>query len=92
MRDGELGRLAKLGANYVDLSLPATEFVSYNKQLFGIRADIKYQGFKASFIGSRTKGTTKSKQFFGNTQFVATDLLDTAMVEALPAARMGASR
>ena len=64
----------------IDLSLPATEFVSYNKQLFGIRADIKYKGLKASFIGSRTKGTTKTKQFYGNTQFVATDLLDTSYV------------
>lgn len=62
----------------IDLSLPATEFVSYNKQLFGIRADVKYKGFKATFIGSRTKGTTKSRQFTGNTQFVATDILDTS--------------
>lgn len=60
----------------IDLSLPATEFVSYNKQLFGIRADIKYKGLKASFIGSRTKGTTKSRQFNGNTQFVQTDIQD----------------
>ncbi|MBI4375846.1 MAG: hypothetical protein HY549_05285 [Elusimicrobia bacterium] len=60
----------------IDLSLPPTEFVSYNKQLFGIRADVKYKGFKGSFIGSRTKGTTKSKQFFGNTQFVTVDLKD----------------
>ncbi len=64
----------------IDLSLPATEFVSYNKQLFGIRADIKYKGFKATFIGSRTKGTTKSRQFSGNTQFVTTDILDTSYV------------
>ncbi len=61
----------------IDLSLPATEFVSYNKQLFGIRADIKWKGLKSSFIGSRTKGTTKSKQFIGNSQFVSTDILDT---------------
>jgi hypothetical protein len=60
----------------IDLSLPSTEFVSYNKQLFGIRADVKYKGFRATFIGSRTKGLTKTKQFTGNTQFVATDLLD----------------
>ncbi len=60
----------------IDLSLPATEFVSYNKQLFGIRADIKYKGLRSTFIGSRTKGTTKTKQFSGNTQFVATDLQD----------------
>jgi len=64
----------------IDLSLPATEFVSYNKQLFGIRADIKYRGFKATLIGSRTKGTTKSKQFFGNSQFNSQDLLDTSYV------------
>lgn len=62
----------------IDLSLPSTEFVSYNKQLFGIRADVKYKGFSATVIGSRTKGTTKSKQFLGNSQFVQTDLLDTS--------------
>ncbi|MDE2491134.1 MAG: hypothetical protein KGM24_09815 [Elusimicrobia bacterium] len=62
----------------IDLSLPATEFVSYNKQLFGIRADVKYKGFKATVIASRTKGTTKSKQFFGNSQFVQTDIPDSA--------------
>ncbi len=64
----------------IDLSLPPTEFVSYNKQLFGIRADIKYKGWSATVIGSRTKGTTKSKQFFGNSQFVAEDLLDTSYI------------
>ncbi len=64
----------------IDLSLPSTEFVSYNKQLFGIRADIKYKGFKFTVIGSRTKGTTKSKQFHGNQQFVAEDILDTAYI------------
>ena len=62
----------------IDLTLPATEFVSYNKQLFGIRADVKYKGFKATIIASRTKGTTKSKQFLGNSQFVAADVLDTS--------------
>lgn len=62
----------------IDLTLPATEFVSYNKQLFGIRADVKYKGFKATIIASRTKGTTKSKQFLGNSQFVSTDFLDTS--------------
>ncbi|MFI5360745.1 MAG: hypothetical protein ACHQ49_02145 [Elusimicrobiota bacterium] len=62
----------------IDLTLPATEFVSYNKQLFGIRADVKYKGFKSTIIASRTKGTTKSKQFLGNSQFVTEDILDTA--------------
>ncbi|MDD5629134.1 MAG: hypothetical protein PHU21_08715, partial [Elusimicrobia bacterium] len=64
----------------IDLSLPPTEFVSYNKQLFGIRADIKWKGFKSSFIASRTKGTSRFREFVGNTQFVSLDLLDTSYV------------
>lgn len=60
----------------IDLSLPATEFVSYNKQLFGIRVDLKYKRLKAIFIGSRTKGQTKAKQFKGNTQLITQDILD----------------
>lgn len=60
----------------IDLSLPATEFVSYNKQLFGIRADLKSKRFKATFIGSRTKGQTKTKRFVGNTQFQTVDIQD----------------
>ena len=61
----------------IDLSLPATEFVSYNKQLFGIRADLKTSRFKFTLVGSRTKGLTKTKQFTGNTQFQSVDILDT---------------
>jgi hypothetical protein len=60
----------------IDLSLPATEFVSYNKQLFGIRADLKTQRLKFTFVGSRTKGQTKTRQFTGNTQFQGADILD----------------
>ncbi len=62
----------------IDLSLPATEFVSYNKQLFGIRTDLKTKSLKFTFVGSRTKGQSKTKQFTGNTQFQAVDLLDTS--------------
>ena len=61
----------------IDLSLPATEFVSYNKQLFGIRTDLKTARFKMTLVGSRTKGLTKTKQFTGNTQFQSVDLPDT---------------
>ncbi|MBI4676379.1 MAG: hypothetical protein HY748_02230 [Elusimicrobia bacterium] len=60
------------------LSLPPTEFVQYNKQLFGIRADVKYKGLKASLIGSRTKGQTKFRQYYGNTQFASADIIDTS--------------
>jgi len=64
----------------IDLSLPATEFVSYNKQLFGIRIQLKYRKLSAIFIGSRTKGQTKTKQFKGNTQLVSMDVLDTSYI------------
>lgn len=64
----------------IDLSLPSTEFVSYNKQLFGIRADLKYKRAKFTFVGSRIKGVTKSKQFFGNTEFRSVDLQDTSYI------------
>lgn len=60
----------------IDLSLPSTEFVSYNKQLFGIRADLRAKGFALTFIGSRTKGQTKVKQYTGNTQFQTVDVQD----------------
>jgi hypothetical protein len=61
----------------IDLSLPATEFVSYNKQLFGIRADLRTSRLKFTFVGSRTKGLTKTRQFTGNTQSQGVDILDT---------------
>lgn len=64
----------------IDLSLPQTEFVSYNKQLFGLRADLKTKGFKATIIGSRTKGQTKTRQFIGNTQFQSVDIMDSSYI------------
>ncbi|MCX7641628.1 MAG: hypothetical protein N2Z20_03235 [Elusimicrobiales bacterium] len=64
----------------IDLSLPATEFVSYNKQLFGIRADLKSGGLKTTVIGSRTKGQTKTRQFRGNTQFKTVDIPDSSYI------------
>ena len=45
----------------IDLSLPATEFVSYNKQLFGVRVDLKFKKASFTLVGSRTKGITKTK-------------------------------
>lgn len=49
------------------LSLPSTEFVNYNKQLFGIRTALKYKKAGLMVIGSRTKGTTETKRFTGAT-------------------------
>jgi hypothetical protein len=80
-QDDELVQSAQFGD--IDLSLPSTEFISYDKKLFGIRLDMKYKKAKATFIGSKTKGITKRKQFFGNSQFQAKDILDTSYVRRM---------
>lgn len=64
----------------INMTLPATEFVSYNKQLFGIRADLNAGGFDMSVVASRTKGESKTKQFKGNTEFHKTDIYDTSYI------------
>ncbi|MCG3203816.1 MAG: hypothetical protein KCHDKBKB_00488 [Elusimicrobia bacterium] len=62
------------------LSLPSTEFVNYNKQLFGIRAALKYKKAGFMFIGSRTKGTTETKRFTGATTRQQKFINDTSYV------------
>lgn len=62
------------------LSLPSTEFVNYNKQLFGIRAALKYKRAGLMFIGSRTKGTTETKRFTGTTTRTQSFINDTNFV------------
>lgn len=60
----------------ITLSLPGTEFVSYNKQAFGVMAKLKHK--KANFYGvfSRTKGTTETKRFRGSTTFEKKEIND----------------
>ncbi len=62
----------------ITLSLPATEFVSYSKQLFGVRTRLKYKDAQLMAIGSRTKGITETKRFTGNTKFERKEISDTA--------------
>ncbi len=62
------------------LSLPSTEFVNYNKQLFGIRTALKYHKFGLMAIGSRTKGTTETKRFTGATTRQQVFINDTAYI------------
>ena len=62
----------------IELSLPSTEFVSYNQQLFGIKANLKSSHFNMTLLGSRTKGESKTKEFTGNTEFKKVNIYDTA--------------
>jgi hypothetical protein len=64
----------------ITLSLPSTEFVSYNKQLFGIRTRLKYKRAQLMAIGSRTKGVTETKRFTGTTQFERKEISDTSYI------------
>ncbi|OVE76847.1 hypothetical protein BVX98_04060, partial [bacterium F11] len=62
------------------LSLPSTEFVNYNKQLFGIRTALKYKKAGLMAIGSRTKGNTETKRFIGSTKPQQTIVNDTEYI------------
>ena len=65
----------------IDLTLPQTEFVSYNKKLFGGKIDTlpvstEKNKIRVMGIGSRTKGITETKRFKGNTTFEKKQLSD----------------
>ncbi|HAX61206.1 MAG TPA: hypothetical protein DCX95_01405, partial [Elusimicrobia bacterium] len=62
----------------ITLSLPGTEFVSYNKQAFGVMAKLKHKSANFYGVFSRTKGTTETKRFRGSTTFEKKDISDTS--------------
>jgi len=65
----------------VSMSLPSTEFVSYSKNVFGLRVDGHYEDFKFMGVGSQTKGITDVKRFKGQTTFEKRDISDNAYVK-----------
>ncbi|MBP9127711.1 MAG: hypothetical protein KBG07_02960 [Elusimicrobia bacterium] len=70
MYQGDPGEFVQEAAfGDITLSLPATEFVSFSKQLFGVRTKLQYKNASLMAIGSRTKGTTETKRFNGATKF-----------------------
>lgn len=64
----------------INLSLPQTEFAGYSKQVFGASAELKYKALRGFFIGSRTKGTTETKEFVGNVILQRLNIPDTSYV------------
>jgi len=64
----------------ITLSLPATEFAGYSKQVFGASAELKYKALHEYIIGSRTKGTTETKEFVGNVILNRITIPDTSYV------------
>ncbi|MDR0734906.1 MAG: hypothetical protein LBG16_04385, partial [Elusimicrobiota bacterium] len=64
----------------IELRLPNTEFLSYNKQIFGAQMHLKYAGANLRLIGSQTKGDKKNKQFKGDSVFDTVNIKDTQYI------------
>jgi len=62
-KPGEVVQLAEFGD--INLSLPGTEFITYNKELFGAKMHLQHKDANLYLIGSQTKGSSKQKQFVG---------------------------
>lgn len=77
-KPGEVVQLAEFGD--IDLSLPQTELIAYQKQLFGAKMHLQYQNANLYLIGSQTKGTSKQKQFIGSSVSEIVSLADTAYI------------
>ncbi|WP_428897365.1 cell surface protein SprA [Parelusimicrobium proximum] len=77
-KERELVQSADFGD--IDLSLPKTEFISFQKQLFGAKMHLQHKKANLRLIGSRTKGSNKTKQFKGSSVFETVNIADTAYV------------
>ena len=62
----------------ITLSLPGTEFVSYNKAAFGAMARLKHKNMNFYGVFSQTKGNTETKRFQGSSTFVKMDIGDSS--------------
>ena len=74
-KPGELVQLAEFGD--INLSLPQTEFIAYEKQLFGAKVHMQHKNLNLHVIGSQTKGSSKQKQFVGSSVFEIVQIKDT---------------
>ncbi len=64
----------------INLDLDKTEFAGYNKNLFGAKVKVGYNGFNLTAIGAQTKGITVTESFQGNTSPKKIDIADTSFV------------
>ena len=73
-KPGEVVQLAEFGD--IDLSLPQTDLIAYQKQLFGAKMHLQHKNANLYLIGSQTKGTSKQKQFVGSSVLEIVSLKD----------------
>ena len=74
-KPGEFVQVAEFGD--INLSLPQTEFIAYEKQLFGAKMHLQHKDLDLRIIGSQTKGSSKQKQFVGSSVFEIVSIADT---------------
>lgn len=77
--EGEIIREVALGD--ITLSLPKTNFTSYNKSLFGARIKAKWGDFYLTGIGSVTRGISEVKTFTGKTTTEEKNIPDTGYIK-----------
>ncbi len=77
-KPGELVQLAEFGD--IDLSLPQTDLIAYQKQLFGAKMHLQHKNANLYLIGSQTKGTSKQKQFVGSSVQEIISVKDTEYI------------
>lgn len=73
-KEGELVQSVDFGD--ITLSLPATQFLSYSKQVFGAKMHMQHKDANLYLIGSQSKGDSKTKQFKGNSVFETVNIKD----------------
>ena len=65
----------------LQLGWPDTEFLAYNKSLFGAKVTAKKGQFNLMGIGSVSKGLSESKTFTGKTTFEKKEIPDTSYLK-----------
>ena len=75
-KPGEIVQEAEFGD--INLALPQTDLIAYQKQLFGAKMHLQYKNANLYVIGSQTKGTSKQKQFVGSSVQEIVSLADTS--------------
>lgn len=77
-KEGELVQSVDFGD--ITLSLPATQFLSYSKQVFGAKMHLQHKDANLYLIGSQSKGDSKTKQFKGNSVFETVNIKDLSYI------------
>ena len=77
-KPGELVQSAEFGD--INLALPSTEFIAYEKQLFGAKMHLQHKNANLYLIGSQTKGTSKQKQFVGGSVQEIVSIADASYI------------